>query len=45
MGNHMAADWRRYYGNILAELTINFLDLGDAAAGHGCCPTGNGYLY
>ena len=26
MGIHMAADWRRYYANKLAEFTINSLD-------------------
>ena len=26
MGNHMAADWRCYYGNKLAEFTITLLD-------------------
>ena len=45
MATYMEAYWRRYYGNKLPEFTINSLDSRDAAAGHGCYPTGNGYLY
>ena len=38
-------DWWHYYGNKLAELTRNALDYGDVAAGYGCCPPDNCYLY
>ena len=38
-------DWRRYYGNNFAEWTRNSLDQGDVAAGDGCWPTRNCYLY
>ena len=33
------------YDNKLAELTRKSLDVGDITAGHGCCQTGNCYLY